>query len=52
MNANKERAKELFAKAFTLDPVFRPTGAEPAASSRRGGGRSPPDQRKLGTAQL
>jgi tetratricopeptide (TPR) repeat protein len=24
MNANKERAKELFAKAFTLDPVFRP----------------------------
>jgi tetratricopeptide (TPR) repeat protein len=24
MNASKEKAKELFAKAFTLDPVFRP----------------------------
>jgi Tfp pilus assembly protein PilF len=25
MNANKEKAKELFAKAFTLDPTFTPT---------------------------
>ena len=25
MNANKEKAKELFAKAFSLDPTFRPT---------------------------
>jgi Tfp pilus assembly protein PilF len=24
MNADKERAKELFAKAFTLDPAFQP----------------------------
>jgi Tfp pilus assembly protein PilF len=24
MNANKEKAKELFAKAFTLDPAFQP----------------------------
>ncbi len=24
MNANKERAKELFAKAFSLDPTFKP----------------------------
>jgi len=24
MNANKEKAKELFAKAFSLDPTFRP----------------------------
>ena len=25
MNANKEKAKELFAKAFALDPAFQPT---------------------------
>jgi tetratricopeptide (TPR) repeat protein len=25
MNADKEKAKELFAKAFSLDPTFRPT---------------------------
>jgi Tfp pilus assembly protein PilF len=25
MNANKERARELFATAFGLDPAFRPT---------------------------
>ncbi len=25
MNANKEKAKELFAKAFSLDPTFNPT---------------------------
>jgi len=25
MNANKEKAKELFAKACGLDPTFRPT---------------------------
>jgi tetratricopeptide (TPR) repeat protein len=25
MNANKEKAKELFAKAFSLDPTFTPT---------------------------
>jgi tetratricopeptide (TPR) repeat protein len=25
MNANKEKAKELFAKAWSLDPAFRPT---------------------------
>jgi tetratricopeptide (TPR) repeat protein len=24
MNASKEKAKELFAKAFSLDPAFRP----------------------------
>jgi tetratricopeptide (TPR) repeat protein len=24
MNANKEKARELFAKAFSLDPAFRP----------------------------
>jgi tetratricopeptide (TPR) repeat protein len=25
MNANKEKAKELFARAFALDPAFNPT---------------------------
>jgi tetratricopeptide (TPR) repeat protein len=25
MNANKERARELFAKAFSLDPQFKPS---------------------------
>ena len=25
MNADKEKAKELFAKAFALDPAFQPT---------------------------
>ena len=25
MNADKEKAKELFARAFSLDPAFRPT---------------------------
>jgi tetratricopeptide (TPR) repeat protein len=25
MNANKEKAKELFGKAFSLDPAFTPT---------------------------
>jgi tetratricopeptide (TPR) repeat protein len=25
MNANKEKARELFAKAFSLDPAFTPT---------------------------
>jgi tetratricopeptide (TPR) repeat protein len=25
MNANKEKAKDLFARAFSLDPAFRPT---------------------------
>lgn len=25
MDANKEKARELFAKAYTLDPAFRPT---------------------------
>ena len=25
MNANKEKAQELFAKAFSLDPAFNPT---------------------------
>jgi tetratricopeptide (TPR) repeat protein len=25
LNANKEKAKELFAKAFSLDPTFAPT---------------------------
>jgi len=25
MNANKEKAKELFARAFSLDPAFTPT---------------------------
>jgi Tfp pilus assembly protein PilF len=25
MNADKEKARELFAKAFSLDPTFRPT---------------------------
>jgi tetratricopeptide (TPR) repeat protein len=25
MNADKQKAKELFAKAFSLDPAFRPT---------------------------
>jgi tetratricopeptide (TPR) repeat protein len=25
MNANKEKARELFAKAFSLDPTFKPT---------------------------
>jgi tetratricopeptide (TPR) repeat protein len=30
MNDNKEQAKELFAKAFTLDPAFRPDWGKPA----------------------
>ena len=29
MNANKERARELFAKAFSLDPEFKPTFGRP-----------------------
>jgi tetratricopeptide (TPR) repeat protein len=29
MNANKERARELFAKAFGLDPEFKPTFGRP-----------------------
>jgi len=32
MNADKEKAKELFAKAFTLDPAFRPDWGRPAAA--------------------
>ena len=37
MNPSKERARELFAKAFALDPAFapdwgRPASAEPAAA--------------------
>jgi len=31
MNEQKEQARELFAKAFTLDPGFRPAWGEPAA---------------------
>ncbi len=37
MNANKEKAKELFAKAFALDPAFQPTwggNADPAGDLR------------------
>jgi tetratricopeptide (TPR) repeat protein len=29
MNENKEKARELFAKAFSLDPGFRPQWGEP-----------------------
>ena len=32
MNENKERARELFAKAFTLDPAFQPDWGRPAPS--------------------
>jgi len=31
MNGQKEQARELFAKAFTLDPGFRPAWGEPLA---------------------
>jgi tetratricopeptide (TPR) repeat protein len=31
LNANKEKAKELFAKAFALDPTFTPDWGRPAA---------------------
>ncbi len=31
MNANKERARELFAKAFGLDPAFKPVFGRAAA---------------------
>jgi tetratricopeptide (TPR) repeat protein len=31
MNDNKEKARELFAKAFSLDPGFRPDWGRPAA---------------------
>ena len=30
MNEHKEQARELFAKAFTLDPAFRPDWGNPA----------------------
>ena len=30
LNANKEKAKELFAKAYTLDPSFSPDWGRPA----------------------
>jgi len=30
MNENKEKAKELFAKAYTLDPAFSPDWGRPA----------------------
>jgi len=30
MNENKEKAKELFAKAYTLDPAFAPDWGRPA----------------------
>lgn len=30
MNANKEKARELFAKAFSLDPAFTPDWGRPA----------------------
>jgi tetratricopeptide (TPR) repeat protein len=33
MNENKEQAKELFAKAFTLDPAFRPDWGRPAPAA-------------------
>jgi tetratricopeptide (TPR) repeat protein len=33
MNANKEKAKELFAKAFTLDPAFQPDWGRPAPAA-------------------
>ena len=32
MNQNKEQARELFAKAYTLDPAFRPDWGRPAPS--------------------
>jgi tetratricopeptide (TPR) repeat protein len=31
MNDNKQKARELFAKAFSLDPGFRPDWGRPAA---------------------
>jgi tetratricopeptide (TPR) repeat protein len=30
LNANKEQARDLFAKAYTLDPAFRPDWRRPA----------------------
>jgi len=30
LNANKEQARDLFAKAYTLDPAFRPDWGRPA----------------------
>jgi tetratricopeptide (TPR) repeat protein len=30
MNENKEKARELFAKAFSLDPTFQPDWGKPA----------------------
>ncbi len=35
MNANKEKARELFAKAFSLDPAFGRAGPSGAALSGR-----------------
>jgi len=32
MNENKEKARELFAKAFSLDPGFRPDWGRPAST--------------------
>ena len=34
MNANKEKAKELFAKAFSLDPTFTPDWGRSQAAAR------------------
>jgi tetratricopeptide (TPR) repeat protein len=34
MNASKEKAKELFAKAFSLDPAFTPTWGQVRPSRR------------------
>jgi tetratricopeptide (TPR) repeat protein len=33
MNENKEQARELFAKAFTLDPSFQPDWGRPAPAA-------------------
>ena len=32
LNANKEQARDLFAKAYTLNPAFRPDWGRPAPS--------------------
>lgn len=47
MNANKEKAKELFAKAFSLDPAFQPDWGRPQAAAEP----APPPAPALGRSR-
>ena len=42
MNENKEKARELFAKAFSLDPAVQPDWGRPAPAAAAEPGAPPP----------